>query len=60
MTEKGCKIKKPRYWRGFHRLATVTSFSSSPFSLLELSSLPFLFSPPILALFTTIAHLLFG
>jgi hypothetical protein len=36
----------------------LTSFSSSrPFSLLELSSLWAFVSPPILVLFTTIAHL---
>jgi hypothetical protein len=55
------KIKKPRDARGFHRSLATTSFSSSPSSLLELSSsLPFLNSPPILTLFTTIAHLLPG
>jgi hypothetical protein len=55
------QIKKPRDARGFHGSLATTSFSSSPSSLLELSSsLPFLNSPPILTLFTTIAHLLPG
>src|SRR5215467_7812583 len=44
-------IKKPRHLRGFFNYwpGVLTSFSSRPFSLLELSSLALSDSPPILA-----------